>query len=234
MTLPPVRQLDWSKDPDNWLTDWAIQILVGETEQATYYVHKVTLVSEPNCSNYFVGRFGSEDYKESETNTSTIKLKNDAAAKAFPILLDIVYGKKVTLDDLLPEKSEKTVALYYLLDYFQVDSQFASPIEHFWEESMEGEDCGKWFGQWFVCAKQFGNDKLIPLVVQKCAEKIDDVKLDSLIIQVSNAKFWLDVYASERHPGLARLVAEFCILHKDQLDAETFDKLAEDFLLGFA
>ena len=78
---------------------------------------------------------------------------------------------------------------------------------------MEGEDCG----EWYVYAEQFGNDKLMALVVQKCAEKIEDVKLDSLLIQVSNAKFWLDVSeSSERHPSLARLVAEFCILHKDQ------------------
>ena len=77
-----------------------------------------SIMSTKSClhhrSKYFVNIFtGSQKYKESETNTSTIDLKNDAAANAFRILLDIVYGKAVTVDDLSPEKS---VALHHLLD----------------------------------------------------------------------------------------------------------------------
>jgi len=224
------REVTWSTNPDNCgiQPDWKIQTLVGGTEHATYNVHKAILGSEPNCSKYFLDLFtGGREYTESETNTSTIDLKNDAAADAFQILLDIFYWKTVSVDDLSPENS---VALYHLLDYFQVNSEFTGSIEHFWKESVKGDDCG----EWYVCAEQFGNDKLMEIVLQKCAEKIEDVKLDSLIIQVSNAKFWidvsastLDVSASTHHSGVARLVAEFCILHKDQdqLDADMLYKL---------
>ena len=103
---------------------------------------------------------------------------------------------------------------------------------------MKGEDCA----EWYECAERFRNDKLMVVIVQKCS-KDGFVESDSRLIQVSNAKFWLDV-AARRHPPvphsfprqdhyhyvphLAQLVAEFCILPKnqDQLDADTFDKLA--------
>jgi len=79
------------------------------------------------------------------------------------------------------------------------------------------------------------------VIVQKCSS--DHFVKSDPIIQVSNAKFWLDVAAAGCHPTwrpfwhqhfyapsphLAQLVAEFCILPKNQnqLDADTLDKLA--------
>jgi len=132
---------------------------------------------------FFFARFGSQDYKESATNTSTIDLEHIAAVEAFPILLDIIYWQTLTLDSLSPAVS---LALYHLLEFFQVDGSIASSIvehlyiagpsgpspvsiatssivrnsiasliEDFWEENMEGEDCA----EWYECAQQFRNDK---------------------------------------------------------------------------
>jgi hypothetical protein len=112
--------LTWRLEPEESFSDWKIEVTTvkdallkipqdvepaakrprndyqNELEAATvevYHVHKHMLGAGPRSSLYFARMFRSQ---MSETNTSTSKIElDDAAAKAFPLMLDYMYSQKL-------------------------------------------------------------------------------------------------------------------------------------------
>jgi len=222
------RVLDWRMDPVESRSDFTIEIaceLDGSEEEkvATYYVHKNVLeFGGDNSSGYFAGLFASAT-TESRTNKTQISLQK-LAADTFPVILDHLYS----LDDGVPQLTIKNAApVHHLADYLEVDS-LRSKVLQFWKNGIEVEDLGMCLDH----ANTFCIDALQDIVVRECSNKITQIELNSHLMAVADAEFWLALGVEMKnssklgmHPHLLSLIAEFCLVRKDRLDAETFSKL---------
>jgi len=229
------RELDWRMDPVESRSDFTIEISIAAARRVqdantssapeeekvvdTYHVHKILLeFGGTKSSGYFAGLFASAT-AESQSNKTRISL-HKLAADAFPVLLDHLYS----LDGGVPELTIQNAApVHHLADYLEVDS-LCSKVLQFWENGIEIEDLGMCLDH----ASTFRIDAL--LVVRKCSDKITQIELDSHLMEVADAEFWLAVRVemeSKRgiRPCFLALIAEFCFVRKDHLDAETFAKL---------
>jgi len=237
------RMLSWRMDPAESFSDFIIEIVVlgqdgsssndnnkEETVSSTYHVHKASLAFGEKSSGYFDALFASET-TESLDNKTRIRLKFEPAAKTFPMLLDYIYG----LDDGKPKLSmENSAPLYHLADYFEIESLHQNILE-FWTENMLVDDLATCLQQ----AATFRIDSLRDAVVNKCAKEIVGVALDSPLLEVSDSKFWVDVYAEAKvcsplgvDVNFDTVVTEFCFQRKNDLNAETFKELTGLFVKG--
>ena len=219
-------RLDWRMDPEESHSDWTIEIVVAGEPHATYHVHKVLLSVGCTKSEYFARLFSNKDLKEHETNTSRIELE-ELAARAFPVMLDFVYS--LWDDDKPLITHENAVALHYLGGYFEV-RRLRKKASAFWIQTMSPDQLGIYFEH----AKLFRDEKAYQAVIEKCWRSVESIEENSHLMEVSDAKFWLDVLKQNqgiRDPALSTLISAFCSKRKDQLDAETFLKLTADTLL---
>ena len=185
------RVLDWRMDPVESRSDFTIEIACeledgGEEKVvSTYYVHKNVLeFGGDKSSGYFAGLFASAT-TESQTNKTRILL-HKLAADAFPVLLDHLYS----LDGGVPELTIKNAApVHHLADYLEVDS-LCSKVLQFWEnDNIKVEDLGMCLDH----ANTFRIDALRDIVVRECSDKITQIELDSHLMEVADAEFWLAV-----------------------------------------
>eukprot|EP00586_Coscinodiscus_wailesii_P021376 CAMPEP_0172506032 /NCGR_PEP_ID=MMETSP1066-20121228/191362_1 /TAXON_ID=671091 /ORGANISM="Coscinodiscus wailesii, Strain CCMP2513" /LENGTH=192 /DNA_ID=CAMNT_0013282879 /DNA_START=74 /DNA_END=649 /DNA_ORIENTATION=+ len=113
------QKLSWRQDKDESFSDWTIIVKTEDGAETEYSVHKVVLGTGLKQSEYFAKMFRTPHIKEATTRTSVITL-DDAAAKAFPIMLDYIYSDR----DALEASSEIATALRYLSNYFGVRALF--------------------------------------------------------------------------------------------------------------
>jgi len=228
------RVLDWRMDPEESRSDFVMEIVsssnddeyappkevaAGANNMNSYHLHKNILEFGERASGYFGGLFAS-DTTESNCNQTRISLPK-TAAKAFPLLLDYMYGLHKGKIELTIENA---APLYHLADYFEVESLHQIIVE-FWKETIQAQDLGHCLEQ----ATMLKIDVLRDEVVKKCSENIADIAIDSLLMDVCDAEFWIEVESEmgdEFHPHFISLVAEFCLKRKDSLTAEVFDSLS--------
>lgn len=212
------RALDWRMHPDQSFSDFAIEIFrEGETDGAIYHVHKATLAYGNRSSGYFAALFACRT-AESVGNKARIEL-NTKSANAFPLLLDYVYGSD---DPSLTIRSSGP--LYHLADYFDVE-RLRSEVTEFWERSTKVEDLGTCLDQ----AAMFQIDPLKEIIVTRCAESIDKISLDSVLLHLTDAKFWIDVRSGMKELSKlgthehywTNLAAQFCFIEKDRMEARS-------------
>jgi len=221
--------LNWRMDPKASRSDFTIEMAVSEQDENTatvYHVHKNILEFGRKRGGYFAGLFAGQT-AESMNDSLKVRLKCQSAVESFPIFLDYMYG----LDDGEPALTIANAApLYHLADYFWVKILHPEILE-FWKETMEVKDLA-------VCLKQagtYGIDSLHEIVVKKCSENIDDVAVDSPLLDESDSKFWLAVteigppISAGSFPRLFLLLTEFCFRRKDDLDGQTFHELTKSF-----
>ena len=178
-------------DPVESRSDFTIEIAAHveddsapEEKVDTYHVHKNVLeFGRTKSSGYFAGLFASAT-AESQSNKTRISL-HKLAADAFPVLLDHLYS----LDGGVPELTIKNAApVHHLADYLEVDS-LRSKVLQFWENDIKVEDLGMCLDH----ANTFRIDALRDIVVRECSDKITQIELDSHLMEVADAEFWLAV-----------------------------------------
>jgi len=239
--------LRWSKAPEipTIGSDYEIEVIVeGENEEtsknvqstpiAVYRVHKAMLVNLPKRSVYFWRLFQSGEFSDAMDMSRSSVTLHKLAAEAFPTFLDFVYSP-VGLDypgqfGQLDVNVNNSAALHNLADFFQVEPLRLKVVK-FWENvTMTVDECSVYLEH----AQTFHNDTLKKFVVACCAEEIEKIPLNSRLLKVSTADFWLDVIQTllEKKkfsfcvpPYAATLVAEFCIQQMNFLDVGTFEKL---------
>jgi hypothetical protein len=115
--LKACNRLKWRDDPAESFSDWKIEIVSDDGDSKcsqTYHVHKTFLAHGPRRSEYFCKLLSSEDrFKRNQMNTSRIEL-HPLAAKAFPVLLDFVYGFDHSIT------TETAPAIRYLGECFEI------------------------------------------------------------------------------------------------------------------
>jgi BTB/POZ domain len=103
----------WRENPDKTLSDWKLVVVsTADRSSTTYHVHRHILEHGTGEGGYFArmfsGRFSDNNSQSSEL------LLHPLAARAFPKLLDFIYG---CTNELQIDTGSAT-ALLYLGDYF--------------------------------------------------------------------------------------------------------------------
>lgn len=219
-------RLSWRMDPDESLSDWTIEIWVGGKTHGTYHVHKSTISVGSGRSEYFARLFANKGSMEHETQTSRIEME-EAAANAFPLMLDFLY--LLWDNNQKPITAENAVPLHHLGNYFEIRS-LRKEARIFWKNAMTVAEAGTYLEH----ANIFHDDKAYQAVVKKCSRSFRSIMVDSRLMEVSDANFWLALLKenkSEPNPALSILISSFCSKNKEGLDPKTFLNLTEKSVL---
>ena len=150
----------WRLDPEESHSDWTVVISVNNdgagSVHDTYHIHKMVLSVGSKKSDYFCRAFQTKNLKESQEKTSRIELE-EVAAKAFPVMLDYLYGKNLRISH------ENAAPLYHLGDYFGIQP-LRNTAQHYWETTMRLEHCGVYYEH----AKIFDQEDLMTCVAVRC------------------------------------------------------------------
>lgn len=222
---PASSFLDWRMDPEESFSDWKIDISVDEQIHETYHVHRAVLAVGSKRSEYFVRLFANTNLKEHTTHTSCIDMK-ELAANFFPIMLDYVYS---LWGDTKPITHANAVVLHHFGCYFEIRA-LRREARMFWKSSMTVKAAGTYLEH----AQLFQDDQAHAFVVEVCVRSIQFIKVDSRLMEVSDAKFWLAVLQAikgEPNAAVSTLISSFCSTHQEVLDSETFLRLTDKSVL---
>jgi len=223
-------RLMWSRDPEtrSFLSDYLIEILVNATTHGRYRVHRAKLVAGNKGCDYFVTLFRNECFEEAKTNTSRIELQ-PLAADAFPVFLDYLYSED---DELISCTPENAVALRHLGEYFDMESLSSNALRFCATDMKNTSDN---FGMYYEHAKIFNDEYILKTLVKRCCSvDLPIIAINSGLVLVSDAQFWLaTLKENDGKPNvrLACLIADFCVINKDDLDADTFFQLMDESAL---
>lgn len=120
--------LTWRLPQEESLSDWTVTIhstgnaAAARTEatEAVFHVHTYMLGVGPRRSEYFVRLFQT-DMLESKARASIIHLDHQAAADAFPAMLDFMYDPS---EDVAGKTATQAVALRHLASYFGMEELY--------------------------------------------------------------------------------------------------------------
>ena len=208
--LPPVifygdeKLIDWRLPSEESFADYEIEVYsnsddnggVNGSETVTnYHVHRAVLA---NMSHYFINLLrptsdGRQNkFSEAENRKSRIELK-ECAAQVFPGFLDLLYNQFSNrgVGRLQPFCCKEAVLLYWLVDYFQVNS-LAGPLQ-------EAVLCNMWradIGVQVHLAQRLGLHCLIEKASSMCAERLSSLVNDTILSLAHNqvdASFLLSI-----------------------------------------
>jgi len=216
----------WRLDPEESHSDWTVVISVNNdgagSVHDTYHVHKMVLSVGSKKSDYFCRAFQTKNVKEWQEKTSRIEL-HPLAAKAFPVMLDYLYGKNLRISH------ENAAPLYHLGDYFGIQP-LRNTAQRYWETTMRLEHCGVYYEH----AKIFDQEDLMTCVAVRCTNsfRLPDSLEDRAmrLCEVSDEEFWFRVLELNRgkpNVPLSEILAQFVERNVDKVSADSFWKLTD-------
>lgn len=220
--------LSWRLPAEETHSDWTIEIIESKSKTPrVYHVHKVCISVGPKKSNYFTRLFLNTNFAESKSKTSKIELE-DAAAAAFPCMLDYQYSPEHKLEIT----AENAAALHFLGQYFEIP-RLRWEVVQFCMTDLSIDSSGTYYQH----AKIFRDETIMKLVVKKCCSELNHIGLESHLMEVSDVALWFNVIKLVLDGGsdgivhdslyLSRLIAKFCSSHKELLNAEIFSQLTD-------
>ena len=213
--------LSWRMDSDQSLSDWTIVILSQDGNEDVYYVHKNILAVGPCKSEYFASVFRSYQMQESQTSTSRIPLDEKAAA-VMPKLLDFMYTTELDID------AQQAGALRYLSHYFGMKLLHRKVME-FIRINMDMITVHIYIQD----AITFHDDHIMSLAGDLIVRHIRDLEPSSPLLETMDPDFFLQIVASPDIDTssvschLSILVATYCRLHKEEIEADVFQALTD-------
>jgi hypothetical protein len=197
-----------------------------------YHVHKNILSVGPRRSEYFVRLFEKlARFAECQSKRSTIEL-DELSSKAFPALLDFMYGgssRPHQQEPSLQLDTHTATALHSLGSYFEM-RLLKWRVRQFLIKDLSIETCAIYLEH----ACLLHDEKVKAAVGGYCAQHIQKLTKESPILQIWDPIFWMAVMMllprnDSRHASV--LIAQFCRIHLERLDAETFLDLTNSKLL---
>ena len=106
----------WTVGPSDNFSDWVVEVVSKKSgKEVSYHVHRKDLSWGKYKSEYFSSVFNSKGLKESSDSVTRVEL-DSKVAEAFPIMLNFLYTGNLSC------KSKHIVALFWLADYFMIES----------------------------------------------------------------------------------------------------------------
>lgn len=243
-------ELSWRLDPKRSLSDWTITVYIqGRLYHEIYYVHKSVLAVGPRRSLYFAAAFQNRDpHGELDDNfgstfddsfvqapvqkmpppTQHIDLDKancsleleELAAESFPVLLDFLYSGELAV------ATHNVTALNALAERLQI-KLLRRRIRDFWTQDLTMETVCIYYEH----ARVFGDNRILAHAEIYCAEHLFEIREHAVIelLTTVDPLFFLHVITHPALTGaslrLSLLVAVYCNIHKEELDAERFCEL---------
>ena len=171
---------------------------------------------------------------EAEDQTSRIDLPFQKVAEMFPHLLDALYGQfsSSEIANLVPNFVGDIVALYWLLDYFQVTRLFHDLQNRIKESYLTPNLCASFLHEALKMNVQGIADAVIDSTAVKLLQFTDD-DMHKLVAEL-NGPLLLTILqkmemTEERSRKASEFVAAFCV--KQTVNAEAFGSLTDPGVL---
>lgn len=205
--------LDWRNDPETSLTDWTLIITTPTGKDAQHYhVHRNMMLS----SQFFANLFQTE----LAGGQSEIELPAEAAA-IVPDFLDYLYRlrREVTRDNAVP--------LYYLSRLLGIH-RLRWESKQFWTGDLTLETVDFYYEQAII----FQEETLMNELLQTCLkdEVLRGINAHSNIVTIPCPRLWVFLAKSvdrKQSEHLSTVIAAFCELHKEHMDADVFNDLTQ-------
>lgn len=175
-----------------------------------FHVHRAVLALDPNASEYFAGLFRANDLKEATEKTTRLEF-NVKVAEAFPLLLDYLHTGK------LGYAPESFVSLFYLADYFLVESlrqDLARQIQEMLNEHN--------IVIFYQDGVPLGHDQLS--LVATPPKVLKGIFTVHSFLQVIDSNFFLRLKVEDHYYG-PEILFEFFSFRREDTDAEMFCEL---------
>jgi BTB/POZ domain len=200
-------------------------------EESIYHVRKAILAHGLRRSDYFArlfrhGNFSAVKSKKDKTS-SRIEL-NALQAKAFPDLLDYMYGQKASFT------TNTATALYTLAKCFDVQGLEHEVMQFCWKDMETVETCGTYYHH----ATILQEDCILQPAAKFCRDNIAKINpTTSGLLKVPDPQFWLDLLQDHAANGtittdlgedLCLHLAVYCHDHAAFLSPEMFKKLTDE------
>ncbi len=217
------HQLNWRDATSKSSSDWKIKITTTTNDRtATYHVHKAVLAHGPRRSEFFAEIF-QNDYMANAMNTKSSFQLDSHAARAFPALLDYIYGEDLKID------TNNATALHYLSELLGMNQLKIDSLQ-FCQTNMSLEN----LHIYYVLAKLLNDAQVKNLVTVFLKMNMHHVRPDHPIVEESDPQLWIDALAIQGHAEtriedtrqLSKVIAKICLISMT-LDTETFERLVD-------
>lgn len=217
--------LSWRLDPSESLSDWTIKVInKGTRSTETYHVHKNMLGVGKRKSEYFASVFRQAKGNNKSNNVTEITVE-DSAAKVVPMLLDYIYS-----DDAGLQLSANTApGLRYLAQFFGVRLLFEKVMAF-----IQKDLSLKTLGTYYKASSELGDKKVWGIAARHCARNLHLIDTSHELLKTMDPVFFNKVLSTpglestDKKMHISRLIAAYCIQHKDTLDGPNFLKLTTE------
>lgn len=196
---------------------------------------------------YFATLFHNKHFAEAKAGQSDIRLPNQLAMRAFPVLLDYMCSSINTDydDDKNKERysiwnkfdTEQVTAVRYLGKYFGKDKLQEEVLDYI-DGDLSFDNCHVYL----LHSKIFHDEEVYERVIRSCAYDIDNYKEyddeddeppfineDYEIYKCADAAFWLEVFESMDYGDITtEWIIKLVDSCKDQMSIEEFQKFTSE------
>jgi hypothetical protein len=220
-------QLTWRLDPEESLSDWTVILtnkLNGEVKP--YHLHKNILAVGPRKCDYFVGVFKSNRTQGAASNKTEMGLEAPAF-DCFPHFLDYVYSTHE-----LELTTETATALRHLAKCFGLKIMFKQATE-FLLKDIALSNILTYYKHSVILL----DEKITAMVARHLARNIMKIEVSGEVVKAVDPEFLLRVLSApeidtkNKHYHVSLLLAEYCKLNKERMDAAIFLKLIDEKIL---
>jgi hypothetical protein len=214
-------------DPEQSLSDWTVILtnkLNGEVKP--YYLHKNILAVGPRKCDYFVGVFRKTKTQEIASNKTEMAMEGPAF-DCFPHFLDFVYSTGA-----LELTTETATSMRHLAKCFGLKIMFKQATE-FLLKDIALSNIITYYKHSVILV----DEKITAMVARHLSRNIMKFEPTGELIKTMDPKFFVSVLTAEEIDSktqqyhVSLLVAEYCKINKETMDAAVFLKLIDEKLL---
>jgi hypothetical protein len=221
-------ELTWRLDPEVSLSDWTVILTNKVTKEVKpYYLHKNILAVGPRKCDYFVGVFRKTNRTQEISSNKTEMSLDGPPFDCFPQFLDFVYSTGA-----IEVTTETATSMRHLAKCFGLKLMFKQATEFLLKDISLSNII-----TYYKHSVILQDEKITAMVARHLARNIMQVETTGELVKTVDPVFFvrvlsapeIDLKIKQIHVSL--LVAEYCKIHKERMDATLFLKLVDEKVL---
>jgi hypothetical protein len=211
----------WTIGPSDNFSDWVVEVVNKKSgKEVSYHVHRKDLSWGKYKSEYFSGVFNSKGLKESSDSVTRVEL-DSKVAEAFPIMLNFLYTGNLNC------KSKHIVALFWLADYFMIESLKPQLKQELRKKVNKLEVL--LYIQLYQDAVSLNQKETLDVILEflnRMTQYIMCHVMKGGFLQVMSPAFFLSIRPINSYEWYS-IVCEFISYHKEEIDNRIFEQLVD-------